>query len=167
MRKSLQLLGCLAILAAPMIALPAHAQTGSPMPPPADGGGAPPPPQAHMPPGGSGGGQGGEWRQEHEEMVQMRAEHDRLKTQCMNTKGQDRSECQAKMKALHDKMQATREKMHAMHEKREAEHHDGQGNKGQWKAKHEQGAPGSSPSGAPSGGTPSASPPAPPATEQP
>ena len=65
MRKSLQVLGCLAILAIPMIALPVHAQSSDGTPPPA----------------GKGGGMHDEWRGEHQEMEGMREEREQLESE--------------------------------------------------------------------------------------
>src|ERR1700722_2629243 len=82
MQRSLRLLGCLAIIALPMIALPVHAETGNPPPPTKDSGGH------------------DQWREgrheDHEEMQEMRTEReqlesqrDSLKARCMDAKGQD------------------------------------------------------------------------------
>jgi hypothetical protein len=147
MLKSLRLLGCLAIIAAPVIALPVHAETGSPPPPT------------------KGDHEG--WRtqhyQEHQEMQEMRtereqleSERDSLKARCMDAKGQDRSSCETQMKglrereaAMHQKMEGMHQEMHAQHEEHREEwrkeHH------GEWKAKHNQtGKP--APSGTPTSG---------------
>jgi hypothetical protein len=138
MRKSLQLMGCLAILAAPMLAVPVHAQNATP---PVAGGAQP--------------DAGTQWRQDHARMQQLRAqreeiqaEHDRLKMQCMDAKGQDLTDCQQKMKTLHAKQVALHQQMKALHDKRMAEggpHPDWQEGgmqKGTWQASH-QGAPAS------------------------
>jgi len=106
MYKPIQLLGCLALLAAPLFAMPAHAETSVP--------------------------QGGNWRAQHEDMEgvrtereELQGERDRLKEQCMDARGQDRTACEGRMKnlrereiALHDRMQGVHEKREVMHEER-------------------------------------------------
>jgi hypothetical protein len=105
MRTIMQVMGLFAILAVPVIALPAHAET-------------------------QGAGTPGEWRERPTEAVDMNmerqsleAEHDRIKLQCMDAKGQDRSACGERMAALRDKMMALHEERAEMHPKWKEEHH--------------------------------------------
>jgi hypothetical protein len=129
------MLGCLAILAAPVIALPAHAESSDSSPPYPTG-------DRHS------GTTQAAWHEDHQEMSELRtereqleSERDTLKVLCMDAKGQDRSSCQKKSDelhqreaALHEKMESEHGKMSNEHEKHEAwrkEHH------GEWKAKRD------------------------------
>jgi hypothetical protein len=146
MRKSLQLLSGVAFLAVPLLAMPAFAQTTQ---------GGPPPGTVMMqqPPGDtSSEGTEGQLRgrhQLHEQMEELKAEHDRLQSQCLDAKGQDATECQEKMRSLHEQMRALHEQKKAMHQAR----HGSQG------GHNHQGAPNGGQNGAPNNVNPPVSPP--------
>ena len=99
MKKSFQLLGCLALIATPLIAMPTHAEQWQ--------------------------GNGG-WTADHDEMEGMRIEHeqleaetDRLKMECMDAKGQGRSSCEEQSKSLQMRKEALHQRMEAMHQRHE------------------------------------------------
>jgi chromosome segregation ATPase len=100
MHKSIKILGCFAILAAPFFAAtPAHAVTHT------------------------------DWSSQHADMDSVRSdreelqgERDRLKEQCMDAKGQGRSACEEKMADLRKREEALHEKMETVHENRETAH---------------------------------------------
>jgi len=105
MKRTMQLLGCLAILALPVTA---HAKMTTA-------------------PDGDGNSM---WQAQHQEMAQLReqridlqGERDRIKIQCMNVKGQDRTACEKRMSdlraqeaSLHQNMQNVSDHGEAMRE---------------------------------------------------
>ncbi|MDX2028451.1 MAG: hypothetical protein SFW62_07425 [Alphaproteobacteria bacterium] len=132
MRDHLKILTILAVLATPLaVNLSAYAEPtdGSPAPVPA------PMPQSSETPAGGPPHSGlreeqrierkefreaiGRMRGEHEELM---AERDRLKMQCMNVKGQERAECQAKSQGLREKSKALHERRMELNQKIKAEH---------------------------------------------
>jgi hypothetical protein len=140
MRRTLQVLSCLAALAAPMaLSTPSFADIPS--------GGAPP--GAQPPHNGEMGQERAERREMREEREKIRAEHesleaerDRIKVQCMDAKGQDRAACDEKRHAMHEKMEALHKRMKEFHEKTEAqrrESHEGHGDhEGMWRPEGKQ-----------------------------
>lgn len=100
-------------------------------------------------------GVGGEWngecperqeiREEREriraEAEELDAEHDRIKMQCMDSKGQERSECREKWDDLAAQRTALHERRRALKEKAEADpgcHHEHKnGQEGSWPSREQ------------------------------
>lgn len=113
---ALRRLSRLAALAVPLaLSMPAYAQPANP-----------PPPMAGVEHGD--GDEYVERRDLREEREKIRAafedletERDQLKIQCMDAKGQERSECRAKWQAFHQRKLALHKRVIALHEAVEAD----------------------------------------------
>lgn len=97
-----------------------------------------------------------ERREFREEAQTIRAEHedlemerDRLKSQCMDAKGQERANCHEQWEALKQKQEALHVRIMNLHEKMQAERNlpPDADEPGEWRAEHTAGPQGSGPGG--------------------
>lgn len=111
------------------------------------------------------GPESGEHRAFHEEMEQLRKEHEeldaareKLMDKCMNAPKAEAASCKEERKALHEKAEKLHERMKAMHEKMEAMHKEHFEHRKEMMEQHENKA-------APTGEEKPAAPEAPPAAQ--